>query len=196
MPKKLFFFFIVWNPLLTCKVTKKSASDTNLTPLVREEINHNTYVYWSIICICEIQTRTIFLESAVDDLNFAPHLCSKSESAKVRWFSAISIPLIQSVYIRWWISGIWPLEGVTSTDSSAYIHWLNQWYTYSWESANFRWFKFRERTIKLWKKRVKNWTQNNFKAPWIMQLNFQNNSCAYILCQIKLFHSKQSFINI
>ena len=72
---------------------------------------------------------------------------SKSESAKVRWFSAISIPLIQSVYIRWWINGIWSLEGVTSTDSSAYIHWLNQWYTYIWESANFRWFNFREHSL-------------------------------------------------
>ena len=65
-------------------------------------------------------------------------------SAKVRWFSAICILLIQSVYIRWWISGISLLEGITCTDSSAYIHWLNQWYTYSWKSANFHWFRFRE----------------------------------------------------
>ena len=36
--QKTIFFFIVWNPLLTCKVTKKSASDTNLTSLVRQSL--------------------------------------------------------------------------------------------------------------------------------------------------------------
>ena len=43
--KKTIFFFIVWNPLLTCKVTKKSASDTNLTPLV-SRIGSDIYIFW------------------------------------------------------------------------------------------------------------------------------------------------------